>query len=240
MTLPKNIWSFDFAATCGHLVWYAGIRGSNKPQRQAWLMKETDTAVFSGGCGRCLEATITRRASPYLKRLLELKKFKCPNPDLKIAFNVRRDDGRNWHLKYDDTAGVVIVSVEKICRPVEDETGNINVDERWKGTMTYRRIFDTEDAARKSKDQKTSGVYMGGDYFSKLYKEEVEATERRGKTVETFHVGNCVYTGDIRTLVGIVRWRLATDGELANDYFTEYLDADLYLQGSRVNQNMHR
>jgi hypothetical protein len=22
LTLPKNIWSFDFAATCGHLVWY--------------------------------------------------------------------------------------------------------------------------------------------------------------------------------------------------------------------------
>ena len=239
LEFDPNIWSVDFVMQCGHIAWYQDNCGAQEKGRQVWLMKEENTAVFSM-VDKSLEVTITRRASPYLKRLLELKKFKCPNPDLKIAFNVRRDDGRNWHLKYDDTAGVVIVSVEKICRPVEDETGNINVDERWKGTMTYRRIFDTEDAARKSKDQKTSGVYMGGDYFSKLYKEEVEATKRRGKTVETFHVGNCVYTGDIRTLVGIVRWRLATDGELANDYFTEYLDADLFLQGSRVNQNMHR
>jgi hypothetical protein len=239
LEFDPNIWSVDFVMQCGHIAWYQDNCGAQEKGRQVWLMKEENTAVFSM-VDKSLEVTITRRASPYLKRLLELKKFKCPNPDLKIAFNVRRDDGRNWHLKYDDTAGVVIVSVEKICRPVEDETGNINVDERWKGTMTYRRIFDTEDAARKSKDQKTSGVYMGGDYFSKLYKEEVEATKRRGKTVETFHVGNCVYTGDIRTLVGIVRWQLATDGELANDYFTEYLDADLFLQGSRVNQNMHR
>jgi hypothetical protein len=53
-------------------------------------------------------------------------------------------DGRNWYhpwrkwyLMYDDFAGVLIVSVEAIFKPVKDKTGNVNEDERWKGTMEY-------------------------------------------------------------------------------------------------------
>ena len=232
LTLPKNIWSFDFAATCGHLVWYAAIRGSNKQQRQAWLMKETDTAVFSGGCGRCLEATITRRASPYLRALLDLKQFSSSaSRDVKITFTARCMSGRNYYLMYDSFAGVVIVNVEEIMRPQKDTTGNVDEDEKWKETFVYRRVFDTRDAATKAKGKKNHGVYMGENYFRQLLKEE-----ENSKT-ETFHEGDSTYKGDIRTLVGVVRWQKAGQNDFPKDYFTEYTEADLFHRGESVHQN---
>ena len=239
LELNTNIWSSEFAAQCGHLAWYQDNCGAQKMGRQVWLMKQENTAVFSAA-DVPLQVTITRRASPYLKKLLELKKFKLHTPDVKISFTVRRDSGRNWYLMYDDFAGVVIVSVEAIFKPVEDKTGNVNEDERWKGTMEYRRIFDTRDSALKSKDKKDDGNYMGAAYFRKLCAEEEKASLSQGKKIETFHPGNCVYKGDIRTLVGIVRWIKDKDVEVSNDYFTEYLDADLFRLGAYVNQNLRQ
>jgi hypothetical protein len=239
LELNTNIWSFEFAAQCGHLAWYQNNCGAQKMGRQVWLMKQENTAVFSAA-DVPLQVTITRRASPYLKKLLELKRFKLHTPDDKRSFTVRRDSGRNWYLMYDDFAGVVIVSVEAIFKPVEAKTGNVNEDERWKGTMEYRRIFDTRDSALKSKDKKDSGIYMGAAYFRRLFAEEERASLSQGKKIETFHPGNCVYKGDIRTLVGIVRWLKDKDVEVSNDYFTEYLDADLFRLGAYVNQNLRQ
>jgi hypothetical protein len=228
--LPRNIWSFDFAANCGHLSYWAYNRGSNKPQRQVWLMKETDTAVFSG-VGKRLEATITRRASPYLRKLLDLKQFASASRDVKITFTARCFSGRNYYLKYDDFAGVVIVTVEEIKRPQEDATGNVDEDEKWKETFVYRRVFDTRDAALKAKGRPTHGLYMGEQYFRKLLKEEKE------NNTETFHEGDSTYKGDIRTLVGVVRWQQAGQSDLPKDYFTEYTEADLFHRGESVHQN---
>jgi hypothetical protein len=240
LILPKNIWSFDFAAICGHLAWYADNRGSNKPPRQVWLMKETDTAVFTvvgppGRAGSHLEATITRRASPYLTKLLDLKKFVSASRVVKITFTVRCYSGRNFYLMYDSFAGVVIVHVENIVRPQVDTTGNVDEDEKWKETIEFRRVFDTRDAAVKSKEQSSmlqkSHTYMGEAYFRKLLKEETE------NGTETFHLGDSTYMGDIRTLVGVVRWQKADQTDLPRDYFTEYAEADLFNTGESVHQN---
>ncbi len=59
----------------------------------------------------------------------------------------------------------------------------------------------------------------------------------QGKIIETFHPGNCVYKGDVCTLVGIVRWQKETDVELSKN-FTEYLDADLFRAGAYVDQSL--
>ncbi len=50
-------------------------------------MKEKDTAVLAV-VGTHLEATITKRASPYLRKLLELKHFALASRDVKITFTV--------------------------------------------------------------------------------------------------------------------------------------------------------
>jgi hypothetical protein len=59
---------------------------------------------------------------------------------------------------YDDFVGVVIVSIAAIFKPVEDKMGNVNEDERWKGTMGDRLFFYTRNSALKSKDKKTMGI----------------------------------------------------------------------------------
>jgi hypothetical protein len=41
------------------------------------------------------------------------------------------------------------------------------------------------------------------------------------------HLGDVFYTGDIRTLVGVVRWKSEGAKDLAEDYFPEYLQEDL-------------
>jgi hypothetical protein len=230
VVIPKNIWSYDFAAACGHLDYYAKNRGSNMPSRQVWLMKERDTAVLAL-VGSHLEATITRRASPYLMKLLELKGFDLSSSDLKITFTVRCNSGRNFYLMYDDYAGVVTVIVEKIMSPKADKTGNVDEDEKWKETCEYRRVFDTKDACIKSKGRPSSGEYMGEAYFRKLLEEE----QQNG--TETFHSGDCIYKGDIRKLVGVVRWKKINLTEIPRDYFHEYAEADLFDRGEAVNQN---
>ena len=239
----SNIWSVDFAAFCGYLAWYAenqGTRASRAP-KDVWLMKEKDTAVFSLAHS-VLEATVIRRASPYLKRLLVAKKLhgSCPQDILPesvgIRFTVRAMSGRNYYLMYHPDAGVLMVKVESIEKPVEDKDGVtaiLNEDEKWKKTMTFRRVFDTQDAVMKAKGQKDNGKYLGEEALRKLWKEEVR-TERM-----TYHEGDCTYEGDIRTLVGVVRWHRANTvtSELPKDYFAEYADADLVLTGDSVCQN---
>jgi hypothetical protein len=229
--IPKNKWSMEFAAACGNLEYYGREKGSNKPHKQVWLMKEQDTAVFAT-VGTHLEATITRRPSPYLSKLLELKKI--PG-DAKINFVVRCNggcsSGRNHFLQYHEYAGVVIVAVEQILKPIEDKTGNVDEDTKYKETMVFRRVFDTRDAACKAKSCLPNERYMGEVYFRKLHREE------RATGIETFHEGDTIYKGDIRTLVGIVRWQQAGLTDLPTNYFTEYLDADLLRMGEPVHQN---
>jgi hypothetical protein len=193
-------------------------------------MKEKDTAVLAK-VGKNMEATITRRASPYLRKLLELKHFALASRDGKITFTVRCNSGRNLYLMYDSYAGAVVVLVEQITRPREDKTGNINEEAKWEETMVYRRVFDTRDAAVKSKGKPTNGEYMGEKYFRNLWKEEST------NGIETFHAGDSIYRGDIRTLVGVVRWQKAGQKDLPKDYFSEYAEADLLHRGESVHQN---
>jgi hypothetical protein len=78
LKIEKELWSYDFAAACGHLVWYESNRG-NTASYHAWLMKERDTTVFHSN-DKPLEVTITRRPSPLLKKLLGMKRAhgSCP------------------------------------------------------------------------------------------------------------------------------------------------------------------
>ena len=43
--------------------------------------------------------------------------------------------------------------------------------------------------------------------------------------------------GDVRTLVGVVRWKSERAQDLAEDYFNEYLQADEVTTGADVVQN---
>ncbi len=59
-----------------------------------------------------------------------------------------------------------------------DKTGNVNEDAKWEETMLFRRIFDTRDAAVKSKGKPTNGIYMGENYFSQALQGRVNERYR--------------------------------------------------------------
>jgi hypothetical protein len=240
VVISGEVWSIDFAAKCAYLAWYETNRGQQ--QKPVWLMKEKDTAVFRLTDGKNLEATITRRASPYLKKLLSLKKEdeSCPEEisgdTVGLKFDVRANSGRNYYLMYNDYAGVLTVKVESIHKPIEDSVEDCPVDElnedtRWKSTMSFRRVFDTSDAVKKAKDQNDNGIYMGEKSLRDIWSKE------KAGHVSTVHEGDCVYKGDIRTLVGVVRWQKEGMRDLPKDYFVENLRADLLITGSSICQN---
>ena len=236
LEIDKNKWSIDFAAACGDLAWY----DTNQDKAHVWLMKEKDTAVFNS-VGKSLHATITRRASPYLKKLLSMKKEhgSCPDEisgdNIGLNFDVRADSGRNYYLMYNEYAGVVIVKVESIQKPVEDQHDQDELieDKSWESTMTFRRVFDTPDAVKKAKGQMDDGIYMGEKSLRAIWQKE-----RESGVSHTVHEGDCVYRGDIRTLVGVVRWIKESMRNYRTDYFLEYQRADLLLTGHSVCQNV--
>jgi hypothetical protein len=172
--IAKEVWSIDFTAACSHLAWY---ENNSDQTRHVWLMTAKDTAVFNVIVGKPLEVTITRRASPYLKRLLAMKKAhgSCPaeiSDDVGIKFDVRANSGRNYYMMYHDFAGVLIVKVEGLNKP--DVNSVLNEDESWAKTMTFRRVFDTKDAVTKAKGQKDNGIYMGEKAMREVWRKELE------------------------------------------------------------------
>jgi hypothetical protein len=233
--IAKEVWSIDFTAACSHLAWY---ENNSDQTRHVWLMTAKDTAVFNVIVGKPLEVTITRRASPYLKRLLAMKKAhgSCPaeiSDDVGIKFDVRANSGRNYYMMYHDFAGVLIVKVEGLNKP--DVNSVLNEDESWAKTMTFRRVFDTKDAVTKAKGQKDNGIYMGEKAMREVWRKELEK-----QLAPTVHEGDCTYEGDIRTLVGVARWKKEGMDDLSQDYFVEYLRSDLLVTGSSVCQNVSK
>ena len=108
---------------------------------------------------------------------------------------------------------------------------------KWKETMSFRRVFDTQEAAAKSKDQRDRGQALGGKAMKELWRREMQLEKDTGQSHTTYHVGDCRYVGDIRTLVGVVRWKSERAQDLAEDYFSEYPDADEVTTGADVVQN---
>ena len=98
--------------------------------------------------------------------------------------------------------------------------------------MSFRRVFDTQDAVNKAKHQQDNGIYMG-----ELAMREVLKKEKANEIAPTVHEGDCTYLGDIRTLVGVVRWKKEGMNDLPKDYFSENR-TDLFLTGGSVSQNV--
>jgi hypothetical protein len=224
--LNENPWSMDFAIACSDLMWY----GNPEAPYPVWQMKALDTAVYGKG-SHASEVTITRRASPYLAHLLNLKGC-VVYPGISFVVQARSD--KNYYLLFNDYAGACLVMVDKIMPP--DEDARTETD-KYKETISYRRVFTTEEAVKNSKSKKDKGVYMGNAFFRRKLLQEQTISDELGAPFTTYHIGDAYYTGDIRTIVGVVRWKSEGANDLAEDYFAEYLQADLVNTGANVVQN---
>jgi hypothetical protein len=229
--LNENPWSMDFAIACSDLAWY----GNEQDPYPVWLMKERDTAVYGKG-DHASEVTITRRASPYIGNMLRLKECRV-HPGISFVVSARSE--KNYYLMFDSYAGAFPVMVDKIMPPDNDAR---NETDKWKETISYRRVFHTEEAVKYSRGTKDKGLRMGHAFFRRKLAEEQEFSEANGLEVPftTYHLGDVFYTGDIRRLVGVVRWKSEGAKDLAEDYFPEYLQADLVITGAGVVQSTGR
>jgi hypothetical protein len=227
--LGENPWSMDFAIGCSNLVWF----GNPHCAYPVWLMKELSTAVFRTKKGKH-EVTIKRQPSVHLRYLLGQKGCTV-SPG--IEFVVRAGCDRTYYLLFDDNAGALVVQVERIMAPDND---TYDEHRKWSETMSFRRVFDTGDAVMKAKGQKDRGEFLGEKALRNLYRREQDIAKERGEPYTTFHVGDNRYLGDIRTLVGVVRWKDECATDLEDGYFSEYRPADLVITGKGVNQNPSR
>ena len=229
--LNENPWSMDFAIACSNLAWY----GNEQDPYPVWLMKERDTAVYGKG-DHASEVTITRRASPYIGNMLRLKECRV-HPGISFVVSARSE--KNYYLMFDSYAGAFPVMVDKIMLPDVDAR---NETDKWKETFSYRRVFSLEEAVKNSRGTKDKGVRMGHAFFRRKLAEEQAFSKANDLEVPftTYHVGDVFYTGDIRTLVGVVRWKSERAKDLAEDYFPEYLQADLFITGAGVVQSTGR
>jgi hypothetical protein len=156
-----------------------------------------------------------------------------------ISFVVSARSEKNYYLMFDSYAGAFPVMVDKIMLPDVDAR---NETDKWKETFSYRRVFSLEEAVKNSRGTKDKGVRMGHAFFRRKLAEEQAFSKANDLEVPftTYHVGDVFYTGDIRTLVGVVRWKSERAKDLAEDYFPEYLQADLFITGAGVVQSTGR
>ncbi len=62
---------------------------------------------------------------------------------------------------------------------------------------------------------------MGEYTWANLQCAEVLRKEKEKEIAPTVREGDCTYLGDIRTLVGVLRWKKEGMNDLPKDYFSE-------------------
>lgn len=160
--------------------------------------------------------------------MTRVRGFKCKF-DTEIKFNVRVNSSRYHYIMYDQWAGGKLVHVTGLQRPGDGED--------WEKTLEYRRVYTSEEAARIT-DITDGGArgFLGRKALKKL----AAADEKTRRT--TYHVGDCLYRGDIRDMIGVVRWAVTTcrGEDLSAGLFTEHKKADLIYIGPHVSESVVR
>ena len=146
--------------------------------------------------------------------------------ETEITFNVRMNSSKYHYIMYDQWAGAMLVSVLKVHRPVGRD---------WDKTVDFRRVYTT-DEARQYTDSKDGGPngHMGLKALDELIR-----NDKRSKQT-TYHVGDCKYSGNIKDMIGVVRWVLASyrGTPLPPAWFAYYPKADLIFIGPHVSERV--
>jgi hypothetical protein len=103
---------------------------------------------------------------------------------------------------FDDYAGGMLVSVTSICKR-EPSSKN---SKDWEKSVKFRRVYTSSEAVNRAdmrQDKQRGGRLYLGEHF--LEKNADEAVQGDPHSI-TYHIGDCEYSGDIRRLIGIVRW----------------------------------
>jgi hypothetical protein len=142
--------------------------------------------------------------------------------DTRIAFNVRQNSSRNHYIMYDQWAGAKLVSVVAVRRPD---------DRDWYKTVDFRQIFTSEEALSVSDG-------LGGGTMGYMGIKELEELKEKDKSLNrtTYHNGDHVHSGNIKDVIGVVRWAEAnTRGQRqVQGIYTDYPKSDLIYVGPHI------
>ena len=146
--------------------------------------------------------------------------------DTRIAFNVLQNSSRNHYIMYDQWAGAKLVSVEAVRRPDGRDFSK---------TVDFRQIFTTEEALQVSDG-------LGGGTMGYMGIKELEELKEKDKSLNrtTYHNGDHVHSGNIKDVIGVVRWAQAnTRGQKqVQGLYTDYPKSDLIYIGPHISQGV--
>ena len=122
----------------------------------------------------------------------------CAGLDLKISFDVTAADddvaNKYCYIMYDDFAGAMMVEVVYISdRP----RGGC-----FENTVKFRRVYSSPEAVNRVDMTHSTRKYLGKHDLQTFADREVDGDPDS----VTYHVGDCEYTGDVRKMIGVVRW----------------------------------
>jgi len=131
-----------------------------------------------------------------------LKKPRQLKSDPSIQFHVEKDDEKHFYIMFDNFAGGMLVAVTGFSQKLPTSRSK---PEAWSNTMRFRRVYTSSEAQNRTDSMldriKGHHTYLGESSLAKY----VEQTGDDEASV-TYHIGDCEYKGDIRRLIGIVRW----------------------------------
>jgi hypothetical protein len=204
--IDANPSSVQFALDCFNAV--SGLtRNWMKHRHDVWLLGLKAGATFSN---RGRDVSVQRTPNPLLTR--GLKALQC-KVDPKISFSVEAASPKYAYVRFSDYAGVQYVYVERTRQPTEtgDSEGGGTMD--WSQTMDFRIMSTTAEALSLCSADADEGINLGRKSLRKVLDEQTVALgDRAGSRMQIedsdaiFHQGSTYSTGDIRTLIGVVRW----------------------------------
>jgi hypothetical protein len=126
--------------------------------------------------------------------------------DLKICFDVTtRDDvfgdedqGGHYFIMFDAYAGAMMIEIESIAKDLPKKKDAA----LWAKSATFRRVYRASEAMNRTDSEMDQKQRCGKRSLQKFAELEVEGDP----ATVTYHVGDCIYTGDVRTIIGVVRW----------------------------------
>ena len=125
--------------------------------------------------------------------------------DLKISFDVilpndDEDDACHgyYYIMYDSFAGAMLVEPTFILKVAPKGRQR----QQYANSIRYRRVYRSKEALNRTDSTQDSKKYLGKDSLQKFAEQEVEGDPDS----VTYHVGDCEYTGDVKLIIGVVRW----------------------------------
>jgi hypothetical protein len=112
---------------------------------------------------------------------------------------------------FDEHAGAMLIDITSTAKPAapkKQAAGKAKAaaaskhSDWWASSAKYRRAYRATEAVNRTDSKRDKKHTIGEDSLKKFAEAE---NEEKPESI-TYHVGDCEYTGDLRNIIGVVRW----------------------------------